>query len=108
METFFSLNFNYTRWPVVGTGPVFGVGEIGVVARLLTPLRCPKVVNADIDRLGELAQRGPSLAPLTDGVVLPPDWTDIGDVGSSKGPYEVGTTIMLWRWLGSKWRWEEW
>jgi len=61
---------------VVGTGPVFGVGEIGVVARLLTPLtplRCPKVVNADIDRLGELAQRGPSLAPLTDGVVLPPD-----------------------------------
>jgi len=56
---------------VVGTGPNLGVGERGVEARL--PFLWPKVVKADMDLLGELAHSGPSVAPLTDGVVVPPD-----------------------------------
>ncbi len=56
---------------MVGTGPILGVGERGVEATL--PFLWPKVVKADIDLFGELAQSGPSVAPLTDGVVVPPD-----------------------------------
>ena len=59
---------------MVGTGPSLGVGERGVEARLLLPpFLWPNVVKADMDLLGELAQSGPSVAPLTDGVVVPPD-----------------------------------
>lgn len=53
---------DYTRCPVVGHG---GVGDMGVVTLLL--LCCelgPKVVKADMDLLGELAQMGPTSALL--------------------------------------------
>ena len=82
------------------------MGDRGVDAILLLPFLCPNVVKADMALLGELAHSGPSLAPVTEGVVAPPDWTDSGAVGSSRGPYEVGTTIILCLLFGIRWRWE--
>ena len=68
------IKYYYTRWPPMGiTGPPLGgVGDIGVVTLILLPLADgPKVVKADTDLLGELAQIGPSpLVSMAMGVVI--------------------------------------